>query len=182
LVKFAVEKGLSAISLADHDCLDGYRELTDAANRAGIESISGIELSCVYRGKDLHVLGYGVDTDNTPFQSALAQFRDTREERGLKIVEKLKEIDIEIDVGTLLEKAGKGALGRPHIADALVAGGYVENFAEAFDKYIGENCPAYVEKFKLTPADAVRHIRTSGGLAFVAHAGYYIVLTTCSIG
>lgn len=174
LVTFAAERGLAAISLADHDCLDGYGELADAANKVGIEHVSGIELSCVHRGKDLHILGYGVDTHNASFQSMLAQFRDTREVRGLKIVEKLKEIGVDIDVDVLLEKAGKGALGRPHIADALVAGRYVSNFAEAFDKYIGENCPAYVDKYKMTPDDAVRHIRTSGGLAFIAHAGYYI--------
>jgi predicted metal-dependent phosphoesterase TrpH len=174
VVVIAAERGLAAVSLADHDSLEGYLELTEAANETGIECVSGIELSCVYCGKDLHVLGYGVDIGDASFQSMLTQFRDTREKRGLKIVEKLKAIDIHIDVGPLLEKAGKGSLGRPHIADALVAGGYVNDFSEAFEKYIGENCPAYVEKFKLTPEEAIAHIRASGGLAFVAHAGYYI--------
>jgi predicted metal-dependent phosphoesterase TrpH len=174
LVDVAVKQNLAAISITDHDSLDGFRELSEAAIGPRIEFISGIELSCVHNGRDLHVLGYGVDVDDNSFQSMLVQFRDSRELRGIRIVEKLKEMNIRIDTQTLLQKAGKGALGRPHIAEALVDGGYVKDYAEAFDRFIGEDCPAYVEKFKMTPRDAVGYIHASGGLAFVAHAGYYI--------
>jgi predicted metal-dependent phosphoesterase TrpH len=174
LVKFAADRGLGAISIADHDCLDGFRELSEATAGTNIEFVSGIELSCVNNGKDLHVLGYGVDVDDAAFQKALSRFRDRREDRGVKIIEKLRDISVYIDADEVFAKAGEGALGRPHIAEALVKAGYAKDFSEAFNKYIGEDCPAYVEKYKMGPADAVDYIHASGGLALVAHAGYYL--------
>jgi predicted metal-dependent phosphoesterase TrpH len=174
LVDIAAGKSLKAIALADHDCLDGVGEYIEAANRAGIETISGVELSCIYKGRDLHILGYGVDENDKTFQDMLLKFRDTREHRGLKIIEKLGELGVHLDAAKVLEKAGDGALGRPHIAEALVEGGYVKVFGEAFDKYIGEDCPAYVDKYKMSPKEAVQHIHRAGGLAFVAHPGFYM--------
>jgi predicted metal-dependent phosphoesterase TrpH len=174
LVKIAAGKALSAIALADHDCLDGIGEYREAAAEAGLESISAVELSCIHRGRDLHILGYGVDAEDKPFRKMLERFIDTRERRGIKIVEKLAGLGVHIDVESVLREAGAGALGRPHIAKALVEGGYVKDFNEAFDKYIGENCPAYVEKYKMSPKEAVRYIHGSGGLAFVAHPGFYL--------
>lgn len=174
LVNMAVEKGLAAIALADHDCLDGVGEYVEAANKAGLESIAGVELSCIYRGRDLHILGYGVDTGDETFQHMLTLFRDTRENRGLKIIEKLAVHGVHIEAETILKKAGDGALGRPHIAGALVEGGYVKDFNEAFEKYIGEDCPAYVDKFKMSPDETIRYINGAGGLAFVAHPGFYL--------
>ena len=174
LVEIAVRKELSAIALADHDSLDGFRELEKAAAAAGVEVITAVELSSEHNGRDLHILGYGVDPDNTSLLGILKQFCDTRERRGIMIVERLKKIGIELDMDAILAKAGDGALGRPHIAEALVEGGHAGDFPEAFAKYIGEDCPAYVEKFKITPADAVAHIHGAGGLAFVAHPGYYV--------
>lgn len=174
LVGFAVDRELSAISITDHDCLDGFLELKEATAGTGIEFISGIELSCVFNGRDLHVLGYGIDVNDVEFQEMLVRFRDSREHRGVKIIEKLKTLGVNIDPDVVFRKAGKGALGRPHIAEALVEGGYARDFSDAFNRYIGEDCPAYVEKFKLNPNDAVARIHESGGLAFVAHAGYYM--------
>lgn len=174
LVDLAVARGLAAISLTDHDCLDGYPDLLTAANEHGIEVITGVELSSIYGGKDLHILGYGVGVDDASFQGMLARFRKTREERGLKILCKLGEIGVHLDADRVLENAGDGALGRPHIAEALLEGGFAKDFNEVFDKYIGEHCPAYVEKYKITPREAIDHIHASGGLAFVAHPGYYL--------
>lgn len=174
LIKMASGLGLAAVALADHDCLDGVEEYNAAAGRAGMETVSGVELSCVYRDRDLHILGYGVDPADAPLRGMLEKFVDTRERRGIKIVEKLEALGVKIDVKRVLQRAGAGALGRPHIAEALVEGGYVKDFNEAFDKYIGEDCPAYVEKFKMTPGDAVTYIHGAGGLAFVAHPGFYM--------
>jgi len=174
LVDIAAGKNLKAIALADHDCLDGVGEYIEAARKVGLESISGVELSCIYHGRDVHILGYGVDVNDQTFQDMLLKFRDTREYRGLKMIEKLAEIGVHIDKEKVLEKAGDGALGRPHVAEALVEGGYVKIFGEAFDKYIGEDCPAYVDKYKMSPEEAVRYIHDAGGLAFVAHPGFYI--------
>ena len=174
LIKMASEKGLAAVALADHDCLDGNPEYVEAALKVGVESFTGVELSCVYQGRDLHILGYGVDPADEPLKAMLKKFVDAREQRGIKIVEKLEAIGVKIDVEKVLENAGAGALGRPHIARALVEGGYVKDFNEAFNKYIGEDGPAYVDKYKMSPEDAVYYIHGAGGLAFVAHPGFYM--------
>jgi len=174
LVEMAGRKKLVAISLADHDSLDGYSELYPAAEAAGIEVFPGVELSCEHAGNDVHVLAYGVDLEDDAFLSLLSRFRSARLERGIQIVEKLSDCGIDIRIEDVLAKAKGGALGRPHIAEVLMEQGHVSEFGEAFAKYIGEDCPAYVEKYKLEPADAVVHIHHAGGLAFVAHPGYYL--------
>lgn len=174
LVKLASELGLAAVALADHDCVDGVPEYGMAAKSAGIESVSAVELSCIHRGRDLHILGYGVDVEDETLTGMLRRFCETRENRGMLIVQKLAGMGIHLDADAILEKAGEGALGRPHIAEALVEGGYAKDFDEVFKKYIGEQCPAYVEKFKMSPGEAVRYIHGAGGLAFVAHPGFYL--------
>lgn len=174
LVDIAVGKSLAAISLSDHDSVEGFSELASAARARGVEVISGVELSCEHKGRDLHVLGYGVETADGPLKAVLKHFRDVREERGIAIMEKLRTLGIHLDAEAVLAKAAGGALGRPHIAEALVEGGHVADFAEAFGRYIGENCPAYVEKYKMSPNEAVRHIHAAGGVALVAHPGFYL--------
>ncbi len=174
LIDLAVRKGLAAVALSDHDCLDGISEYEEAAEITGLETVSAVELSCIHRGRDLHILGYGVDDEDGPLQEMLRRFCETRENRGLKIVEKLGAMGIELDAREILERSGAGALGRPHIAEALIKGGYARDFNEVFRKYIGEDCPAYVEKYKMSPADAVSYIHDAGGLAFVAHPGFYL--------
>jgi predicted metal-dependent phosphoesterase TrpH len=174
LVELARSKGLRAIALSDHDSLDGFHELESSARTAGVEVLTGVELSCVHDGHDLHVLGYGVDPSNQALQGALREFRVAREQRGVRIVELLSANGIVIDVDKVLAKAAGGALGRPHIAEVMVEAGYVMDHSEAFAKYIGEEGPAYVEKFRMSPPEAIRSIQTAGGLAFVAHPGYYL--------
>ncbi|HXV14886.1 MAG TPA: PHP domain-containing protein [Candidatus Krumholzibacteria bacterium] len=174
LVDLAKWKGISAIALCDHDSLDGYPELEASARAAGVEVITGVELSCEHAGRDLHVLGYGVDPKSSALQDSLRSFRASREQRGVRIVALLREQGVHIEMDSVLAKAGGGALGRPHIAEALLEAGYVNDHAEAFAKYIGEGGPAYVEKYKMSPAEAVGSIHGAGGLAFVAHPGYYL--------
>jgi predicted metal-dependent phosphoesterase TrpH len=115
-----------------------------------------------------------MDPGDDGFQGMLGEFRAVRKERGIRIVEKLGELGVDIDINVVLAKAGDGALGRPHIAEAIIEGGHASDFGEVFAKYIGEDCPAYVEKYKMGPRDAVTHIHRAGGLAFVAHPGYYL--------
>ncbi|MDH4037136.1 MAG: PHP domain-containing protein [Candidatus Krumholzibacteria bacterium] len=174
LIDLAKWKGISAISLCDHDSLEGYPELEAAARREGIEVLTGVELSCEHIGHDLHVLGYGVDRTSPPLQALLHDFRAARQRRGEQIVEKLAGQGIRIDIEKVMAKAAGGALGRPHIAAALVEAGLVPDFPQAFARYIGEGCPAYVEKYKMLPDEAVAAIHAAGGLAFVAHPGYYL--------
>jgi predicted metal-dependent phosphoesterase TrpH len=174
LVEMAKSKGLAGLALTDHDSVDGYPELEAAARTAGLQVMTGVELSCEYNGRDLHVLGYGVDPGSAKLQSLLREFRDSREKRGMRIVEKLAEQGVRIEMTRVMAKAGNGALGRPHIAEALVEAGHVPDHAQAFARYIGEGCPAYVEKYKMQPSQAVASIHAAGGLAFVAHPGYYM--------
>ncbi|HET6349055.1 MAG TPA: PHP domain-containing protein [Candidatus Krumholzibacteria bacterium] len=174
LVAMAKSKGLAGIALTDHDSVDGFAELAAAAKGTGVEVMTGVELSCEYNGRDLHVLGYGVDSGDTRLLALLREFRDARERRGERIVEKLAEQGVHIDMADVRARAGKGALGRPHIADALVAAGIVANHGEAFARFIGEGCAAYVDKFKMQPSQAVSSIHAARGLAFIAHPGYYM--------
>jgi predicted metal-dependent phosphoesterase TrpH len=174
LVGMAVAKKLAAISLTDHDCLDGLKEMIALGSESGLEVLAGVELSCEFRGRDLHVLGYGVDPDHAEFQDMLRRFRETRFNRGLKIIEKLRELGLVIDPEDVIRKSGKGSLGRPHIAAVLAEKGLVSTPVEAFDKYIADGGPAYVAKYKMTPTDAIRYIRMAGGLAFIAHPGIFL--------
>ncbi|MCZ6765397.1 MAG: PHP domain-containing protein [bacterium] len=174
LVELAIKRKLRAISLTDHDSLGGVNEAIAAGNKYGLEVISGCELSCEFKGRDLHILGYGVDQNNAEFQDMLSKFRETRYKRGIKIVEKLNALGMNIDPAEVLAKAGEGALGRPHIAAVLVDKGYVSRNAEAFDKYIADGGPAYVAKYKMSPAEAIRYIHLAGGLAFIAHPGIFL--------
>jgi len=174
LVEISSALGLAAISLTDHDCLDGVNEALEAGREHDLEVLAGVELSCEFAGRDLHVLGYGVDQNHQQFQSMLSRFRETRYERGLKIIDKLHDLGVTIDREEVLKKGGKGALGRPHIAAVLVEKGVVSSAGEAFEKYIAEGGPAYVPKHRLTPAEAVSHIRAAGGLAFIAHPGVFL--------
>jgi len=174
LIETAVRKEIAAISLTDHDSLGGVSEALEAGRAKGVEVLSGVELSCEYRGRDLHVLGYGADPQHVGFQDMLTQFRETRHKRGLKIIEKLNALGIAIEPAEVLARAGGGALGRPHIAAVLVDRGVVSKVGEAFDKYIAEGGPAYVPKYKMSAADAIRYIHEAGGLAFTAHPGIFM--------
>lgn len=174
LVEIAKKKGLAAISLTDHDCLDGTNEAIEAGKSKGVEILSGVELSSEYGGRDLHILGYGIDPNHDEFQDMLRRFRDTRHSRGLKIIEKLKDLGLEISVEDVMEKSGDGALGRPHIAAVLAEKGLVSTQIEAFDKYIADGGPAYVPKYKMSPQEAIKYIRMAGGLAFMAHPGIFL--------
>jgi predicted metal-dependent phosphoesterase TrpH len=174
LIVMAKSKGLAGIALTDHDSMEGFPELSAVAEPAGVEVMTGVELSCEYNGKDLHVLGYGADTGNVALQGLLREFRGARERRGIRIVEKLAEQGVHVDMARVMAKAGRGALGRPHIAEALVEAGHVTDHAQAFARYIGEGCAAYVDKYKMQPSQAVASIQAAGGLAFIAHPGYYM--------
>jgi len=174
LIGKAVEADVSVISLTDHDCLDGLPEAMEVGRSKGVEVVSGVELSCEYRGRDLHVLGYGIDPQHQSLQEALHKFRQTRHKRGIKIIEKLNALGVTIDTAEVLAKAGEGALGRPHIAAVLVDKGVVAKPNEAFDKYLAEGGPAYVAKYKMSTHEAIDHIRGAGGLAFIAHPGIFL--------
>jgi len=170
-VEIAKESGLSAISITDHDAIDGFVEAKEKADELGIELIPGVELSVVHKGEDFHLLAYLVDYENPEFLKKINSFREERSVRGEKMVEKLNELGIDLRVDTVKAIAGNSSVGRPHLADALVKEEFVHTYDEAFARYLGYHAPAYVPKKYLTPKEAIELIHLVRGVAVFAHPG-----------
>jgi predicted metal-dependent phosphoesterase TrpH len=170
LMELVAGRGLKGVAVTDHDSTEGLAEAFEAAAAfPGLRVVPGIELSTDVPGNEIHVLAYYIQYTDTGVQERLARFREGRVDRARKMVEKLKELGVEIEWDRVQAIAGEGAVGRPHVALAMVEKGYIKEPREAFDAYIGRNGPAYVEREKLTPAQAVELIRDWGGAAVVAH-------------
>ena len=178
LVRKCGEAGLRVIAITDHDSTEGVAEAQQAARAfPGLRVIPGIELSTDVPGSEIHVLGYYVDLDDAGLQRTLEDFRRGREERGRLMVERLAELGVPVSWERVRELSDGGAIGRPHIAQAMVEAGYVRYPKDAFDEYLGRNGAAYVERPKLTPADAVRILRDNGALPVMAHPTYSVSKT-----
>lgn len=170
MVELCVQRGLKVISISDHDTTDGLEETLRAAGKhPELTVIPGIEISTDVSGGEIHVLGYFLDVESPGLQKVLSTFRKGREGRAAGIVEKLKGLGLNISWERVKEIAGEGAIGRPHIAQALVEEGHVQYPKDAFDRYIGREGPAYVERMSLTPEGAVELIGKYGGLPVMAH-------------
>jgi len=174
LVRAAVEKHIGVIALTDHDSWNGYPEALAEAQRLNtglreplIRVIRGVELSTQYEEQDVHVLGYHVDSSCQALLTKMNDLRYKREHRLEAMLEKCRGLGMEITVEACDPKAR--SVGRPHLAKAMVAKGYVESVQEAFDKYLHRGGPCYVQQPKLTPAEAVDLIHQAGGLAVLAH-------------
>jgi len=171
VVEIAKECELSAISITDHDTIDGFVEAEQKAEELGIELVPGVELSVSYKGEDFHLLGYLIDYENPEFLKKINSFREERFIRGEKMVEKLNELGIDLRMETVKSIAGNGSVGRPHLADALVKEEFVHTYDEAFARYLGYHAPAYVPKKYLTPKEAIDLIHLVRGVAVFAHPG-----------
>lgn len=178
LVRQCAEAGLRVIAITDHDSTEGVAEAQKAARAfPDLRVIPGIELSTDVPGSEIHVLGYHVDLADARLQQTLEDFRRGREERGLLMVERLAELGVAVSWERVRELSDGGAIGRPHIAQAMVEAGYVQYPKDAFDQYLGRNGLAYVERPKLSPADAVRILRDNGALPVMAHPTYSVSKT-----
>ncbi len=169
LIRRAAAAGLSAVALTDHDTLSGLGEARAAASQAGIRLIPGTELSVNHDGLKLHMLVHFLEPENGPLQDRLAELRAGRLERNGKIIAKLQELGYEIDDTDVDAQAGGETVGRPHIADALVAKGFVSTRAEAFDGLLSDGGAAYVERPRLTATKAISLAGASGAVTTVAH-------------
>lgn len=168
----ASELGASAIAITDHDTLAGLPEAADACARYGVEFLPGVEISSRAGRQELHILGLGVDAEDASLTDALARMAQLRFDRGLKMVEKLERIGVPISWDDIAARAGAGGVvGRMHLAQAVVAGGYARTVQDAFDAFLKAGRPAYVPRESLTPQDAIAAIHGARGLAFVAHPG-----------
>lgn len=173
LIDLAYKRGVRVMALTDHDTLDGLEEAEAAAARhPGFLLVPGVELSCDVPGTEVHMLGYFIDRKDARLQQQLDSFRVGRIDRAQRIIGALERLGAPIEWARVQELAGEASVGRPHIAQALLEAGHIEHFNEAFDRFIGRDGPAYAERVKLEPPDAIAMIRDAGGLAVFAHPGF----------
>ena len=165
--------GLSIVAISDHDNLGAYFEIRKYADEQGVTLIPAIELSCEHEGVDVHILAYAFDPLDERIDARLRSFRETRHRRGYAIVDRLRALGVDISAERVDQLAAGGAMGRPHVARALVEAGHVASVSEAFSKYLGTGKPGYVEKERFRITEAVALIRSAGGVTSVAHPSIY---------
>lgn len=169
VVRLAHRQGVTTMALTDHDTTDGVAEAEQVGAALGVRVIPGIELSTDLPGVSIHVLGLFLNYRDLSFQATVQQFRAARLTRAQHMVDALAALGAPISVARVLEIAGEGSVGRPHVAQALLEAGHIQTIEEAFERFIGRNGPAYFEGFRLEPGEAVRLIHQVGGLAAWAH-------------
>ncbi len=170
LVEKASKIGIKVMAISDHDSVDGIASAVAAAkNYNGLTFIPGVEISTDVPRGEIHVLGYYIDYENQELLDTLKRMRESRIERARKMVNKLNSLGVKIEWARVQQIAQSSSVGRPHIAQAMQEKGYISSFKEAFVKYIGRDGPAYVERDKMTPVEAVKLILKSGGLPVFAH-------------
>jgi len=171
VVEYARMKGLDAIAITDHDTCEAISPAILAARDMAIEIIPGVELTAELEEDEIHILGYFIDWQNKVFTKKLEELCRVREERAREILRKLAELGIDLKYDDLIDIAGHGpgSVGRLHIANLLYKKGKISCVRDAFTKYIGNNSPCYVKKFKLSPKEAVDMIKSVGGVAILAH-------------
>jgi len=170
LVNLCSDKGLKVIAITDHDSTEGIPEAMKAVDSVqNLEIIPGIELSTDLNGQEVHILGYFVNHYDPKLQGMLNELRDGRINRARAMVDKLSSIGVQISWNRVQELSGGGAIGRPHIAQAIVEAKYAEYPKDAFDKYLGRGRPAYIGRSKLTPQSAIRLLIERGAFPVMAH-------------
>ena len=166
------EAGIDTMAITDHDTVDGISEAIEAGRKYGVEVIPGLEISSDIKDREVHLLAYFFNPANKELEDYLKFFRAERIKRAIIIIEKLKELGLVIELDDVMELARNSAVGRPHIAKALLKKGLVSNYFEAFSKYIGNGGPAYERKVHVSPRSAFKIIGDAGGLSFIAHPGH----------
>ena len=188
LVDLLVQRGLRVVAITDHDITDGLEPAWEAAKaHPQLTIIPGIELSTDIPGNEIHILGYCVDYRDREFQTFLGEFRRSREDRAERMVARLAELGMPLEWKRVQQIAGEGAIGRPHIAHAMLEKGYIANLQEAFNQYLGRNGPAYVERGKQRPEEAVQLVLQARGVPVLAHPAQLeglddILLTLKAVG
>jgi len=161
--------GLYAAALTDHDTLAGIVAFAAACAEHGVRATTGVELSAETSLGPLHILGYGFDPGHAELNDALRLCRAGRDGRNEIIVRKLRELGADITLEEVEALAGGDVVARPHIARALIDKGFVKTYYEAFDNYLAKGQPAYADRFRLEPGDAIRLVHDADGLAVLAH-------------
>lgn len=173
LVLRARDRGLHAVSVTDHDCVDGLEEAVAEGERIGVEVITGIELSVTVGLREAHLLGFFFDPAQPALASHLRSYRDIRLERVTEMVARLDRLGVELTMDDVMHVAGGAILGRPHVAEALVRRGHAAFQQEAFDAYLREGAPGYVAKPPFPAEDALAMLHQAGGIGVLAHPGHW---------
>jgi predicted metal-dependent phosphoesterase TrpH len=169
VVDVAHKKGFAAISITDHDCVDGIDPSIERAKNYNLEIIPGVELTAEYDNLEVHIIGYFIDWKAGWFVKKLEEICEARVNRIYEMVARLKDKGVDIDPQKVFKLSGPGAVGRLHLALVMYNEGYISSISEAFHKYIGNKLPCYVRKFKLTPEEAIDIILKLGGVPVLAH-------------
>ncbi|MEJ2613717.1 MAG: PHP domain-containing protein [Ignavibacteriaceae bacterium] len=172
IVLKAKENEFEAISITDHDNLSGINNAIKKGNEIGVEVIPGLEISSDIKDREIHILGYFIQTDSQELETYLNFFRVERLKRATRIVNKLNLLGISLSIDDVMEVAKNSAVGRPHIAQAMLNRGLISTYYEAFNKFIGNGGPAFEKKVHISPQSAFKIISDAGGLSFIAHPGY----------
>ncbi len=172
LIAEAAARSVGLLAVADHDTTASVDAALAAGRDVGIEVWPAVELSCDIEAGEVHILGYFINHRLNWFQALLGRLREGRADRAERMVQRLAALGAPVDFNRVRELSDGGAIGRPHVARALVEAGHVRDVSEAFERFIGRHGPAYVERLKVTPAQAVEVIRAAAGLAVLAHPGW----------
>jgi predicted metal-dependent phosphoesterase TrpH len=168
VVREAKRVGLCAIALTDHDTLDGLAEAEMVGRELGVRIVRGVELSAVEGDVETHILGLHLG-DAAALEAHLVSLREMRRTRAERMVAKLNDLGVRVELASVLDQAAGGAIGRPHVARAMIAEGWAVDFRDAFERYLGNGKPAYVAKDRLAVRDAIELIHGAGGIAVLAH-------------
>jgi predicted metal-dependent phosphoesterase TrpH len=173
LVRSARQHGLQALAITDHDTIDGLAEGMAAGRRWGVEVVPGVELSVTVGETEVHLLGYFFDPDDARLRAHLTAFREARFDRARWMVHQLNGLGFALDLDDVLAQARGGAVGRPHVAQAMAASGYVATYQEAFDQYLRDGAPAFVSKPLFPAEEALEMLHRAGGIGVLAHPGHW---------
>jgi len=171
LVAECARLGMRVVAITDHDITDAVRLALPLARQAGLTLVPAVEINTDYGASEVHILGYWIELDHAGLQAELARIRDARLERNRQIIARLAQVGCHISEQRVRAIAGHGSLGRPHLAAAIVEAGCARDLPEAFDRFIGRRGVAYVERYRITPQEAVCHVLAAGGLPVLAHPG-----------
>lgn len=166
--------GLSGLSITDHDTLSGVKEALTLAHEYKFEFMPGIEITSHVKDKEIHLLSYNIDPNHEELNEKLNSLQKSRDKRAELIVAKLANHDINLDLDKIRNNANGAAITRPHIAKAMLDEGYIKNFKQAFDQYIGNDLPAFEEKEYFEVSEAIELVHKAGGKAVVAHPSRYV--------
>jgi 3',5'-nucleoside bisphosphate phosphatase len=169
LVRAIASSGLDYFSITDHDTLGMYVHHDALLAKLRPKLITGVEVSTFEAGREVHILGYGLPISPATLSGVLTDRREMRRARAVKILDKLREMGVNIALADVERQTKGGMIGRPHIARALVESGAAHDISDAFDRYIGSNCPAFFPSSTLTTRKAIRAINEGGGVSVLAH-------------